>query len=436
MNLDVNDLEYGTPATVVTDQFVTFPPQYSQSSTDGVWSVTTLSNSAGATRHEGHRFDHTVVLYTDIKRDKPVAMSEVEPYDDIYSTGERQFGTLVDVDGEGVFVEGFVLFGTDAEGRDTTDMPEKGRDGVAFGGLISSSQFPKDGLSKSSFTFTINAADDDDPNTPMVEVVNDTVRFSGSLDGALGTFSCFGGSGPTPACELQHRGTTDRGDFYIFKEGGWTFIPNSGAMVQVEDHNYMSFGWWKRENTDNNDLAYLAFSTGKVPVSDTSPSFTSLEGTATYVGLAVGQYSIHQPAARPTQYDAGSFRAIARLDADFGDDVADGDAHGTISGTITNFNVGTDWSLTLKSALLLDSGKTGDGQGTTGVQPSVDWTIGSITRGGGEWNGQFYSDVDSYPIDGPGPGYVGEVPAGISGTFSAVFDDVGALIGAYGAHLQ
>ena len=55
----------------------------------------------------------------------------------------------------------------------------------------------------------------------------------------------------------------------------------------------------------------------------------------------------------------------------------------------------------------------------------MDWTIAGNTESGGEWEAQFFSDVDPY---------AGHIPEGVAGTFDARFGTVGRLTGAFGAH--
>ena len=414
---------YGTPATVTTMPSETFPPEDSQTRTDGAWFVTTLSADTGETNAEGSQFEHTVVVYTDIERSIREAMRNVPPYKSVYDEDERKFGI---VDGDN-FVEGIIIAdGTPLNGG-------MGRDSKRFERLITSPSFPSDG-SSTPFQTPIDPDDNsidhgDTPNDTSDDIVgtitDDTTRnISGTLDGASGYFVCTRGD---DGCAVTNTG----GEYGL--TGTWRFVPSSGATVQVDDQNYMTFGYWKREENDDGDLAYLAFSTGTVAVDadGASTAFNNLQGTATYVGPAIGQYSIYEPAS--PNYRAGSFEATARLDADF----ADGTDGGDLSGTITDFDVDPRWSLVLESESMM-RGRV--------VAGEVDWTFsdddGDRIRSSGSWNARFYSDADSHSVqstDGlqieiEAPAYRGEVPDGVSGTFSAEFNDVGALIGAFGAH--
>ena len=154
-------------------------------------------------------------------------------------------------------------------------------------------------------------------------------------------------------------------------------------------------------------------------------NFDALTGSATYAGPAIGQYAIYQPLNG--QSGTGEFTADAELTANFGNNM--------LSGTVTNFSNDPDWSLTLNLASMaggnVDSTEAGRGW--------VNWTIDgqgtSDVRG--TWDAEFYSESD----------YVGQVPDGVVGTFTAAFDGdindkedfddiVGSIIGAFGADKQ
>ena len=270
--------------------------------------------------------------------------------------------------------------------------------------LIASSQFPRGGNTK-EFPFTIdsdptvNANPGDGPgldDNPRNDY--DTVRFSGSFAGASGTFECMGMA--MDDCKIKHEG----GSRYSVDSTTWTFTTSRTATVLVDDDSYMYFGWWRRMQLDNETYSFATFSGGMHPASGTG--FNNLVGTATYNGTAVGQYAVYQPLG--TQSGTGSFTANARLDADFENNM--------LSGEVTSFSNASDWSLTLNTKIMT-GGSVSEG--------TVDWTIAGNTESGGEWEAQFFSDVTPY---------VSHIPEGVAGQFDAVFNDVGRLTGAFGAH--
>ena len=262
---------------------------------------------------------------------------------------------------------------------------------------IASARFPGGGGDR-TYDHTIDSDPIMDGDDPDLITTNDydTTRFGGTYDSASGTFECTG------TCTVAHEG----GSIYNLSSGDWTFTTSKTARVPVDDDSYMYFGWWKRELESTGAFSFQMFSGGAHEVSNIPDTLT---GTATYTGPAVGQYAIYQPLG--TQTESGSFTARAELTADFGNALSEG----TLSGRVTNFSNASDWSVTLKSADI-DTGTVADG--------NVSWTIAGNTEDGGMWDAQFFSDVAGFT------GY----PEGVAGTFDAKFDDVGRLIGAFGAH--
>ena len=225
--------------------------------------------------------------------------------------------------------------------------------------------------------------------------------FLGSFDGASGTFSCG-----VALCIVRNTGNG-----FLVDEGALTFEAPESRTVKVADEDFMYFGWWRRTNNDGT-FSYGRFrDEGIAPVAGTP--FTQLEGEATYVGPAIGQYALYEPLS--TRSNHGEFKATARLTANFGDTSTEG----TLSGSITGFDVSPDWSLSLKQATINNASVTGG---------NVSWTIdGHTADEEGAWIGDFHSN------DNP---YDGQRPDGLTGTFTAQFDNDARLVGAYGAHRQ
>ena len=254
-----------------------------------------------------------------------------------------------------------------------------------------SSQFPTGGHT-AEIEITVDS-DGDDTN-------DRTALISGKFDGASGHYQCAGGL-PSD-CKIEHTG----GGYIL--TGVWTFRVLESAKVNVDDTSYMYFGWWKRELESTGVFSFEMFSNGMKAVGN----IARLTGTATYTGPAVGQYAIYQPAGDDS--GAGSFTARAELTANFS---ATGGAQGMLSGRVTNFNNASDWSITLNSQPIANGA-------VARVDGNVSWTIAGNTEDGGMWDAQFFSDVVGSTA----------IPEGVAGTFDAKFDDVGRLIGAFGAH--
>ena len=151
----------------------------------------------------------------------------------------------------------------------------------------------------------------------------------------------------------------------------------------------------------------------------------------------MGQYSFYQPLT--AQSDYGEFSATATLTADFGEsDVVD---DGTVHGTIDQFDQHPDWTLTLKHGPISISGTgTDDANDRTGPADDggVSWKIDGeavAAPDSGSWEAAFYSDLPAAERGGTGT-ETEAVPTGIAGTFEAKYKNVGAIIGAFGAHKQ
>ena len=146
---------------------------------------------------------------------------------------------------------------------------------------------------------------------------DDLFQVSGTFAGAPGTYSCSGA-----AC-TSAVASSDGG---VQLTGTWTFTPNTGAMAGIPDDRYANFGWWLRKA----DTGYLIrrFVGSNTP---STPDITTVAGTATYTGPAVGLYSIYDSGPK-----GGHFLAEAELKVDFGTAAQ----NGTMSGTVSNFSDG------------------------------------------------------------------------------------------------
>ena len=290
---------------------------------------------------------------------------------------------------------------TDTDDTDNKAIFKKDITTDADGQYIRGSGWPtSEGDSK-----TYETANYDDPthDTDPGGMSNErnTVKVSGSYDGASGDFYC---SGP-PNCEV-----TRKGNIFVVPNDQWTFVTDASRTVSQDDESFMHFGWWRRMVVENGSLSFASFSGGTNGVSGGARTFTQVFGPVTYNGSAVGQYAIYQPLGG--QSGAGSFTARARLTADFDDS----NEPGTLSGEVTNFSNDSTWLVRLNSQTL-----TGDGALSAGA---TGWEIdGDHSTVAGVWSAQFYTEET----------FDGQTPDGVAGTFNAQFDSVGRLIGAFGA---
>ena len=294
-----------------------------------------------------------------------------------------------------------------ADDNPKTSAIEEVRKGIqnADGRDIRSGSFPTQEGDNKSFD---NNYDTDDPGDSLPNIV----RISGYFHDAPGHFQCTADD-QTP-CTIGRRG-----DRYTIESGSWAFHAADTARALVDDGSYMYFGWWKREPASGGP-SFLAFADGmgadNSATRTAEGNFDNLGGSATYRGPAVGQYAIYQ--ALGAQSSSGSFTARAELTADF--------TANMLSGTVSNFSNSPDWTVTLSAASM----EGGNVDGTAGDE-KVGWTIGDdASARQGDWEAEFFSEAE----------YVGQVPDGVVGTFSAIFDgdedegdEVGRIVGAFGA---
>ena len=262
---------------------------------------------------------------------------------------------------------------------------------------------------------------------PKTHPMRWNVDVPGSLGGAGGTFRC-GNNGDAPSTS-GCRVTNQNNHFHF--EGPWMFTPLSAtSSVRLEDGEFMYFGWWARQLNETGAWTFRTFHGPMGGNRSTAQQVNHLGGTATYRGPAVGQYSFYQPLT--AQSDYGEFSATATLMADFGK--SDEEDDGTVHGTIDQFDQHPDWTLTLKHGPISTTGNATTAQATDGVSWKIDGEAVAAPDSG-SWEAAFYSDLPAAERGGTGT-ETEAVPTGIAGTFEAKYKNVGAIIGAFGAHKQ
>ena len=314
---------------------------------------------------------------------------------------------------------------------ETPNVTERGQ--VAFTGEeIESDDFVK--VNDRTHSFNADGPDaDSDP---------DHVAFVGTYDGAEGVYRCSTVDGTDSACTSM-RNSSD----VLTLSAGWTFTPDSGAMVQVTDGIYTYFGWWLRENLDAppntrglSAQTFAGVNGGTEEDPTVSSAIVGLIGTAKFAGGAAGKFAVYD--AVVNQVDGGHFTADANLTADFDTEI--------ISGMIDNFMFGDrtpnePWSVALMATNMeTDVGADAteneglhfttvddtefdhDGDSTTDglmqVGAGTQWSIGGRKEdAAGNWGGTFH---DTGRNDST-PGYA-------VGEFSAEFGTVGRMLGAFG----
>ena len=227
-----------------------------------------------------------------------------------------------------------------------------------------------------------------------------TVR--GSYNGATGGYACTGED-----CTSQK--TKDG----IMLVGTWNFDPDAGQKFNVEDADYVSYGWWLDEGIAGDAAAkagawYVVMQGANTTV--TADHITAASGTATYNGQAVGKAAYYHSLGGASN-TGGHFTADAELMADF-------DAN-MLSGSITGFNVGgmnPGWSVELMKQSIAD---TGVALATDSTKWTVDGTTGDA---GGSWSAAFYGK----PSDE-------HQPSGVAGGFKASYESDGYMVGVFEA---
>ena len=236
-----------------------------------------------------------------------------------------------------------------------------------------------------------------------------------------GTLTC--GSG----CSLSSTGTGGSLEVTI---SGYTF-QGAGTIVEVEEaleNDYLVFGLWLDEDSTSTPPgadSFGAFADGGEPF-DTG-NVDALTGEALYTGTAVGAH--HKTGEGVSRFDAN-----ASLTAKFGD----GDAAGTIEGSISSISVdggpAMSQSIILVSTTVTNSTNTFNGNAVMGAQTSPGSEMHAYN---GTWSGGYYGNGTRAT----------DHPNSVAGTFGVqrhddmdnadAGDDVyESFVGAFGAQLD
>ena len=248
------------------------------------------------------------------------------------------------------------------------------------------------------------------PTTPAQNV------YRGSLDGASGTFRCDGGT-----CVISKADDTDG---TLSFTGTLWFTPDAGATVEVQDADYLTYGFWLDTTTKDGAIASYdtvqTFATSSLDA--TTGTLDEVTGTATYEGGAAGVY-VHETKNDDGSLDtatSGRFTADVNLQADF-DGLSPARTANSIQGTISNFALedGTANSWTVNVAATINS--------TFGL---ADGVASGMTGDNGSISGQFHGTAADR--DGDGAGTALAAPPVLVGEFNANFVN-GTAAGAFGA---
>ena len=253
----------------------------------------------------------------------------------------------------------------------------------------------------------------------------DERRFTGTYNGAAGTYVCTG----TAACTAT---VNDKG--VVSAMGGdWTFTPDAGATSDVADVDYLHYGFWLKKTKDKDGVFTYneveTFADASVPASG---NITTVRGTATYNGGATGVYvkNVFSSSGDVETATSGHFTATANLTATFGqvhqgDDPADDSQPGTIAPNMLNMLTGTIFDFQLSGGEMNNWKAVLSGT----ITPS-NGTVSGTAKGGspsndGSLSATFHGGVDS--VNGVIP-----KPGSVVGEFNSFFSD-GSAAGAFGA---
>ena len=258
------------------------------------------------------------------------------------------------------------------------------------------------------------------------------VMLSGTYYGVAGTYFCTAAQDNTCAARKAAEGFelgTTLDTTNAFTAGGWTFKPTDpeARVTETPDEEYPSYGWWLRTHK-NGDVTASAFDdvrgiTGVAQVGRNGVDLNGLNGSATYMGGAVGKYAISAPTGGTN--DAGHFTARTMLEANFGA------SKWSLTGTVDEFKVGDDseardWSVALTHDGPNVSTNLTPGTGAvSAVQNNTIWSIGGEPA---ERSGAYAAQLHELGDDG--------VPEVVTGTFYTEYGNSGKMVGAFGANKQ
>ena len=251
------------------------------------------------------------------------------------------------------------------------------------------------------------------------------VSISGTYHGVSGEYRCTPDTSNSCAAQVAAEGFNLGGvtaaNAFNAANAAWTFKPTNpeARVMSTPDSSYASYGWWLH-TAANGDLTASAF-VDRRGATENASGLTALNGTATYMGSAVGKYALSSTTGGTN--DAGHFTARAMLEANFTGNTTETAITGTIDQFMGADDQSRDWSVKLNGSQIGDTGNIGLASPSTAVD--TVWTIGGTAADeSGNWTGSLQENGD----DG--------VPAIATGTFYTEYGTAGKMVGAFGANKQ
>ena len=242
-------------------------------------------------------------------------------------------------------------------------------------------------------------------------------EYSGTFDGAEGTFTCTGTVADGCAVMIEDGEITTMVNVY--------FTPDDeDVMVKEDDADYLNYGFWLKRTTDEDGvLTYNEVETFAGSLIPATTSVADVVGTAEYNGGATGVYvkNVYNPDRTIASATAGFFTADVELMAYFGGPDVNATQEDTVTGTIDQFVLehGEDnmWSVALEGRITeTDSTVTGTANGG-GDPGSFDATFHGPTP-----PTESMVDNEAFTV----------APGSVVGEFNANFSD-GTAAGGFGA---
>ena len=250
------------------------------------------------------------------------------------------------------------------------------------------------------------------------QTISEVKTFTGTYDGARGTYACPG----TP-CTV----TSNEGKITALSTGpnNWRFTPAEGAVVPKSATGaYLQFGWWVRKDKDGAPVDAGTFA--RQSAAATAVNTENTVGSATYRGGAAGKFAVHDSAS-PANDNSGHFTANATLEAAFGNAAGYGKLKGTIDGFTLNDTTKGDWVVSLEEQTLTAAGVVAgsDDDAASRTKWSLDGE--NFAAEAGTWTAEFHAEADD----------TNNIPKHVIGEFAATLGGgTHHMEGAFGANRE
>ncbi len=285
-------------------------------------------------------------------------------------------------------------------------------------------------FARSTTNGTLNYTQDNPVAGEPATVGVDEGLHDGTYNGAEGTYRCVG----TAACTVTFNAKGE----VIGNSANWVFVPDKGATSDVDDADYLHYGFWLKRTTDKDGvLTYNEVETfAGSSVNATGSIATGVAGSASYEGNAVGVYvySVSNPDGTEASATSGHFRADARLTATFGQvQVSDTDTDGTIPASMLNSITGAI------DKFVLSGGEANVWSvELSGDIDTTNATFSGMAKGGvgdGSLSGTFHGPATAATATATLEANDSVYPSSAVGEFNAGFTN-GSVAGAFGARLD